>query len=121
MPYESATVKDAYDPGRFNRNPILPPQSAILPAYCFHNRELMDANHMPMQNKSPQPCTHNKMAPNIALDMTASPFYLPGTKVEQEMNMLHAKSPFNGIAAAAAATGGTRKAGTVQFGFARVY
>lgn len=126
MPYESATVKDAYDPRRFIRNPILPPQLAVPPAYYFHstagkvdngNREPMDSNR-DIQHKPPQPCMHNKMAPDIALDMTASPFYLSGTKVEQEMNLLQAKSPFNGIVAAA---GGHRKVGNVQFALTRMY
>lgn len=132
-------MKDAYDPRRFIRNPVLPPQPGISPAYCFHNssgkldgynRDPVEAKHEPVQHKPPQPCLHNKMAPDIALGMRASPFYLTGTKAEPtvresmvESSLVQAKSPYNGLVAAAAAGGDVahRKVGAVQFGMTKMY
>ncbi|KAG6489004.1 mitogen-activated protein kinase 10-like [Zingiber officinale] len=137
--YESASVKDAYDPRRFIRNPVLPPQPGISPAYCFHNssgkldgynREPLEAKHEPVQHKPPQPCLHNKMAPDVALDMRASPFYLTRTKAEPavresmiEASLVQTKSPYNGLVAAAAAASDVahRKVGAVQCGMTKMY
>ncbi|THU46541.1 hypothetical protein C4D60_Mb09t06020 [Musa balbisiana] len=109
VPYESGSMKDAYDPRRFIRNPVLPLQSTI-PPFCFHgpagklgssNRDQVEAEGESVQHKPPpHPCIPSKMAPDIALDMRAS--------------------PFNGIVAAATA-GGHRKVGTIQFGMTRMY
>ncbi|RRT86104.1 hypothetical protein B296_00000204 [Ensete ventricosum] len=109
VPYESGSMKDAYDPRRFIRNPVLPLQPAI-PPFCFHgpagklgssNRDPVEAEGESVQHKPPpHPCIPSKMAPEIALDMRAS--------------------PFNGIIAAATA-GGHRKVGTIQFGMTRMY
>ncbi|CAL9135161.1 unnamed protein product [Musa textilis] len=107
--YESGSMKDAYDPRRFIRNPVLPLQPAI-PPFCFHgpagklgssNRDPGEAEGESVQHKPPpHPCIPSKMAPDIAIDMRAS--------------------PFNGIIAAATA-GGHRKVGTIQFGMTRMY
>ncbi|XP_042430194.1 mitogen-activated protein kinase 10-like isoform X1 [Zingiber officinale] len=136
LPYDSVTVKDAYDPRRFIRNPVLTPQPS---AYCFpgssgkldsYNREPMEAESESVQHKPPQPHLHNKMASDIALEMRASPFYLTGTKTERierdssilEASLVHAKSPYNGLVAAAAAGAvAHRKVGTVQFGMTKMY
>ncbi|KAG6531161.1 hypothetical protein ZIOFF_004935 [Zingiber officinale] len=136
LPYDSVTVKDAYDPRRFIRNPVLTPQPS---AYCFpgssgkldsYNREPMEAESESVQHKPPQPHLHNKMTSDIALEMRTSPFYLTGTKTERierdnsilEASLVHAKSPYNGLVAAAA--GGAvahRKVGAVQFGMTKMY
>lgn len=130
LPYDSVSVKDAYDPRRFIRNPVLTPQPGISSAYCFHsssgkldnyNREPMEAEREPVQHKPPQP--HS----DIALEMRASPFYLTGTKTERierdsilEASLVQAKSPYNGLVAAAGAVA-HRKVGAVQFGMTKMY
>ncbi|XP_008797488.1 mitogen-activated protein kinase 10-like isoform X2 [Phoenix dactylifera] len=136
MPYENGSLKDAYDPRRLIRNPVLPPHPAIPPAYCFHrttdkfeNSDTgtaeVEREEYIQQHKPPQQFIPGKMAPDIALDMRASPFFLsggtradPADRITMEANLLQAKSPFNGIAAAAAAH---RKVGAVQFGMSRMY
>ncbi|XP_010926676.1 mitogen-activated protein kinase 10 [Elaeis guineensis] len=141
MPYENGSLKDAYDPRRLMRNPVLPPHPAIPPAYCFHRTADKSENsdrdtaevereYNIQQHKPPQQFIPSKMAPDIALDMRASPFFLSGgtradaaDRITMEANLLQAKSPFNGIAAAAAAAaaGAHRKVGAVQFGMSRMY
>lgn len=140
MPYENGSLKDAYDPRRLIRNPVLPPHPAIPPAYCFHrttdksgnsDRETAEVEREYIQqHKPPQQYIPGKMAPDIALDMRASPFFLSGgtradaaDRITMEANLLQAKSPYNGIAAAAAAAaaGAHRKVGAVQFGMSRMY
>ncbi|XP_074566433.1 mitogen-activated protein kinase 10-like isoform X2 [Curcuma longa] len=137
LPYDSVSVKDAYDPRRFIRNPVPTPQPGISSAYCFHSssgkldsydREPMEPECEPVQHKPPQPHLHNKMASNIALEMRASPFYLTGTKTERiekdsilEASLVHAKSPYNGLVAAATGAVAHRKVGAVQFGMTKMY
>lgn len=137
MPKESGSMKDAYDPRRFARNPVLPVEPAI-PPYCFHsttgrsensNRDPIDAERErgPIQHRPSQPGMTSKLTPDIALDTRAAPFYLAGPKADSaerntmEANVLQAKSPFNGIVTAAGGGGGHRKVGTLQFGMARMY
>lgn len=136
MPWENANATDAYDPRRYSRNPVLPLQPGVCPAYCFQstagrldnsNRESMADESESICHKPPQPCLPNKVAPEIALNMRASPFYLVGTtKAEpaeshtMEANLLHVNSPYNGIAAGAG-SGPHRKVGTIQFGTTRMY
>ncbi|XP_072968848.1 mitogen-activated protein kinase 10 [Typha angustifolia] len=136
IPYENGSVKDPYDPRRLIRNAVLPQQPTIQqPAYCYHRstdkldcseRDQLMAGANYVEQKPSQPCANSNMAPEIALDMRASPFYLTGgPKVDSAMgaNLLHASSPFNGIAAAAAAAaaGAHRKVGAVNFGISRMY
>ncbi|CAD5179541.1 unnamed protein product [Musa acuminata subsp. malaccensis] len=130
MPYESGSVKDAYDPRRYIRNAVLPQQPVIPPAYCHHGSAgNLEADRESIQHKSPQPCIPGKVSPDIALDMRASPFYLSAATAEPaERNtvaasLLQVKSPFNGIVAAAAAGAGAghRNVGTVQFGMTSMY
>lgn len=125
MPYESGSVKDAYDPRRFIKNAVFPQQPVIPPAYCHHGSAgNSEADRKSIQHKSPQPCMPGKVSPDIALDMRASPFYLSAATAEPaERNtvaasLLQVKSPFNGIVAAATAAAGAghRNVGTVQFG-----
>ncbi|CAL9122152.1 unnamed protein product, partial [Musa textilis] len=124
------SVKDAYDPRRFIRNAVLPQQPVIPPAYCHHGSAgNLEVERESIQRKSPQPCMPGKVSPDIALDMRASPFYLPAATAEPaERNtaaasLLQVKSPFNGIVAAAAAAAGAghRNVGTVQFGMTSMY
>ncbi|KAG1346859.1 Mitogen-activated protein kinase 10 [Cocos nucifera] len=140
MPQENGSLKDAYDPRRLIRNPVLPPHPAIPPAYYFQrmtgksensDRERAEVEREYIQqHKPPQQFIPSKMAPDIALDMRASPFFLSGgnradaaDRMTMEANLLQAKPPFNGIAAAAAAAaaGAHRKVGAVQFGMSRMY
>ncbi|XP_074574658.1 mitogen-activated protein kinase 10-like isoform X2 [Curcuma longa] len=118
----ASTTKDAayYDPRRYSSNPVLPPQPGVCPAYCFHSTSESICHKQP-----PQPCLPNKIAPEIALNMRASPFYLMGTTEAEpaeshamEANLLHLNSPYNGIVAGAG-SGPHRKVGTIQFGTAR--
>ncbi|URD93811.1 mitogen-activated protein kinase [Musa troglodytarum] len=129
MPKESGSIfKDAYDPRHFARNPVLPVEPAI-PPYCFRstngrsensNSDPIDAEHErgPIQHRPSQPGMTSNLAPDIALGTRAAPFYLAGPKADSvernttEANVLQAKSPFNGIVAAAAGGGGDRKVGT---------
>ncbi|KAG6504701.1 hypothetical protein ZIOFF_037037 [Zingiber officinale] len=135
MPWENVSVTmDAYDHRQYSRNPVLPLQPGACPAYCFHSTstagrlESMANESESICHKPPQPCLPNKFAPEIALNMRASPFYLIGTtKAEQpaeshamEANLLHVNSPYNGIAAGAG-SGPHRKVGTIQFGTTRMY
>ncbi|RZR92248.1 hypothetical protein BHM03_00020500 [Ensete ventricosum] len=134
MPYESGSVKDAYDPRRFIRNAVLPQQPVVIPpAYCHYGgaRKLEGSNRDPteLDRESRQHSMPGKVSPDIALDMRASPFYLSAAKAEPaERNtvaasLLQVKSPFNGMVAAAAAGAGAghRNVGTVQFGMTSMY
>ncbi|XP_010924325.1 mitogen-activated protein kinase 10 [Elaeis guineensis] len=141
MPYENGSLKDAYDPRRLIRNPVLPPQPVIPPVYCFHrttgksessDRVIAEVGREYVQHKQPQQFIPSKMAPDVALDMRASPFFLsggtkadPADRITMETNLLQAKSPYGiavaAAAAAAAAGGAHRKVGAVQFGFSRMH
>ncbi|KAJ4981149.1 hypothetical protein NE237_031986 [Protea cynaroides] len=138
MPCENGSnVKDGYDPKMLIRNAVLPPQG-IPPPYCYRRpsmkherlgaeceRDLSQAKPLP-----PQYSMSAKLAPEIALDMNSSPFYLTRAgvmKADQiddriaiDTNLLQAKSQFGGIAPAATAAA-HRKVGTVQYGMTRMY
>lgn len=135
--YENGSIKDAYDPRRFVRNAVLPPQS-IPPQYCFRRGNTKperseshgaEAERDLLQPKPTQYVTAGKLAPEIAIDMNAPPFYHSRTtkgdqaddRIAIDTNLLQAKSQFNGIGAAAAATAAHRKLGAVQFGMTRMY
>ncbi|XP_008798323.2 mitogen-activated protein kinase 10 [Phoenix dactylifera] len=140
MPYENEGLKDSYDPRRLIRNPALPPQPVIPPVYCFHrttgksessDRVAAEVEREYVQHRQPQQFIPTKMAPDVALDMRASPFFLsggrkadPADRITMESNLLQARSPYGisaAAAAAAAAAGAHRKIGAVQFGFSRMY
>lgn len=128
MPYENGSAKDGYDPRRLLRNALLPPQSAIPPAYGFQRTEgkIESSERKPVeaeketQQKSP---THQgmpgKMAPDVAVDMQAHDIHQsPGPKagsskdiITMDANLLQVQPPYDGIAAAA-----HRKVSSVQFG-----
>ncbi|XP_010247564.1 PREDICTED: mitogen-activated protein kinase 7-like [Nelumbo nucifera] len=137
MPYEGASsMKDGYD-AMMIRNAVLPPQ-AVPPPYSFRRTGTKqerssgtEAERDLLQGK-PQPAQCSmavKMAPEIAIDVNSSPYYLSRevAKAEQvvvddriavDMNLLQAKSQFGASATTAAAH---RKVGTVQFGMSRMY
>ncbi|XP_068664755.1 mitogen-activated protein kinase 10-like [Aristolochia californica] len=135
-PYENGSIKDAYDPRRMIRNAVLPPQG-VPPPYCFRRNstrpdraERDPESESDLLTHSKPPHLPPKLAPDIAIDMNASPFYLSRTsKVETaddrialDANLLQAKSQFGGITAAtAAAATAHRKVGAVQFGMSRMY
>ncbi|CDP06180.1 unnamed protein product [Coffea canephora] len=143
LPYENGTVnKEAYDPRTVVRNPVLqPPPQGIPSAYCYHGSGTVKPEKSVMENERklssqgrqmPQCGMAAKMAPDIAINIDGNPFYMtrtPGTKVDQvddritiDTNLLQAKAQFSGIGVAAAASAAaSRKVGTVQFGFSRMY
>ncbi|KAG9447501.1 hypothetical protein H6P81_013629 [Aristolochia fimbriata] len=135
VPYENGSIKDAYDPRRMIRNAIVPPQG-VPPPYCFRrnpstkpDRDTECESDLLSHPKPPH--LPPKLAPDIAIDMNASPFYLSrASKMETaedriaiEANLLQAKSQFGGITAAttAAAAAAHRKVGAVHFGMSRMY
>ncbi|WOL17032.1 mitogen-activated protein kinase [Canna indica] len=138
LPHDNSNTKDAYDPRRLFRNPMLPPQPNYPQAYCLDGltgksessaKDPKIAERRHIQHKS-RPCLPGNIVSDIALDMRASHFYLPGAakansaeRTTMEANLLHSKSTFNGIATAAAApaAGAHRKVGTVQLGASKIY
>ena len=143
LPYENGNVnKEAYDPRTVVRNPVLQPPPQVIPsAYCYHGSGTVKQEKSVMENERnlssqgrqmPQCGMAAKMAPDIAINIDGNPFYMtrtPGTKVDQvddritiDTNLLQAKAQFSGIGVAAAASAAaSRKVGTVQFGFSRMY
>lgn len=134
MPYENGSIKDAYDPRRLIRNAVLPPQ-AIPPPYCLRRSttkpDRLDHRAESERELQPKPTQYvsGKLAPEVAIDINASPFYHSRVvkadhiddRITMDANLLQAKSQFSGIGAAAAATAAHRKVGTVQFGMTRMY
>ncbi|CAA7408435.1 unnamed protein product [Spirodela intermedia] len=127
---------EAYDPRKFVRNSVLPPQPAAPPAYHHFRRPSVGKPERDGEAERdsakaaapPQQCLSMKLAADVALDMRASPFYISrgAGKAEEDRlasmdasGLLQANSPFRGLAAAAAAT--HRKVGTTQFGMSRMY
>ncbi|KAF3794770.1 Mitogen-activated protein kinase 10 [Nymphaea thermarum] len=137
VPYENGGPKDAYDLRRLMRGAVLPPQYSGPASYSgFQKVGRSDHCEKTVQtekeyNAAKPPCIPNngatKVAEHIAIDMNSSPFYLsrvPKAEVGEdrsmaEANYLHAKSQFNGVAAATAAS--SRKMGAVQYGMSRMY
>ncbi|KAJ0985938.1 hypothetical protein J5N97_004294 [Dioscorea zingiberensis] len=127
MPHDNGSMKDAYEARRLIRNSALPPHPTIPPAYSYH-RTASKADDIESERECQKSTHHSlptKVAPEMAVDMRASPFYHAGmTRSDPiEANLLQTKSPFSGIAAvaAAAAAGAHRKIGPVQFGMSRLY
>ncbi|KAI0522935.1 hypothetical protein KFK09_005324 [Dendrobium nobile] len=133
MPLENGSIKDPYDPRRLIRNAVPPLQPCLPPAYCFHRTASKSASKMGAEVEDnachPQPCMPSKVAPDIAIDMRASPFFLLGaSKPAQsertngiDANILEAKPiPYVGIAVAAASVA-HRKVGASQFGMSGMY
>ncbi|PKU70366.1 mitogen-activated protein kinase 10 isoform X1 [Dendrobium catenatum] len=133
MPLENGSIKDPYDPRRLIRNAVPPLQPCLPPAYCFHRTASKSASKMGAEvednARHPQPCMPSKVAPDIAIDMRASPFFLLGaSKPAQsertngiDANILEAKPiPYVGIAVAAASVA-HRKVGASQFGMSGMY
>ncbi|KAH0466714.1 hypothetical protein IEQ34_003952 [Dendrobium chrysotoxum] len=132
MPLENGSIKDPYDPRRLIRNAVPPPQPGLPPAYCFHRPASKSASKMGEAEdnaRHPQPCMPSKVAPDIAIDMRASPFFLLGaSKPAQsertngiDATILEAKPiPYVGIAVAAASVA-HRKVGASQFGMSGMY
>ncbi|XP_077250969.1 mitogen-activated protein kinase 10-like [Tasmannia lanceolata] len=129
MPYENGSMKDVYDPRRLIRNAVLPPQ-AIPPTYHFRRtlakpemseKDTIEAERNLSSQPRPSQYVGAKLAPDIAIDINSSSFYLSRTakadpaedRIAIDANMLQAKSQFGGIA--------QRKVGTVQFGMSRMY
>eukprot|EP00262_Sarcandra_glabra_P019201 TRINITY_DN7151_c1_g1_i4.p1 TRINITY_DN7151_c1_g1~~TRINITY_DN7151_c1_g1_i4.p1 ORF type:complete len:362 (-),score=61.31 TRINITY_DN7151_c1_g1_i4:307-1392(-) len=124
FPYDTGSIKDAYDPRRLirNNNVLLsntPQPSIPMPAYCFPRstakpeRPERDTAELGGRGPSQTPCTTTaKLAPDVAIDISASPFYLSQVA---KADPVQAKSPFGGIRAA------HRKVGTVQYGMSRMY
>ncbi|XP_068667747.1 mitogen-activated protein kinase 10-like [Aristolochia californica] len=128
VPYENGSIKDAYDPRRMIRNAVLPPQG-VPPPYCFRRNPTTKLDRLERDPESEKP---PKLAPDIAIDVNASPFYLSRTSkmdtaedcIAVDTNLLQAKSQFSGITsatAAAAAAAAHRKVGAVQYGMSRMY
>ncbi|XP_039121303.1 mitogen-activated protein kinase 10-like isoform X1 [Dioscorea cayenensis subsp. rotundata] len=119
MPYEHSNIKDAYDARRLIRDAVLP-QSGIPPAFCYQRNISGKSDSTKQGQQTIHQCVPAKTTSEIALDMRAPPFYLPGVSKPDTMetNLLQAKSSFNGPAAAAAVH---RKVGTVQYGISRMY
>ncbi|KAL5990024.1 Mitogen-activated protein kinase 10 [Asimina triloba] len=125
VPYESGSIKDAYDPRRVIRNAVLPPQ--FPQPYCFGRSGVKSERPGMAESESQNPqCTANKLAPDVAIDMSGPPFYLgrggkadpAGERMVIEANLLQAKAhQYSGIAAAAA----PRKVGSVQYGVSSMY
>ncbi|RWR89081.1 mitogen-activated protein kinase 10-like protein [Cinnamomum micranthum f. kanehirae] len=132
VPYENGIIKDAYDPRRLIRNTVLP---QAIPPYCLRRGttkpDRSDHAAEAERDLQPKPTQYvaGKLAPDIAIDINASPFYHSRTvkadpvddRIVMDTNLLQAKSQFSGISAAAAATAAHRKVGTVQFGMTRMY
>ncbi|XXG67759.1 hypothetical protein AAC387_Pa06g1025 [Persea americana] len=133
VPYENGSIKDAYDPRRLIRNTVLP---QAIPSYCLRRSTTKPdrSDHVAEAERELQPkptqYVAGKLAPDIAIDINASPFYHSRTIkadpvddriVMDTTNLLQAKSQYSGISAAAAATAAHRKVGTVQFGMTRMY
>ncbi|MCL7039057.1 hypothetical protein MKW94_003289 [Papaver nudicaule] len=147
VPYEnSSSIRDAYDPRTYIRNAVLPPQP--IPSTYGIRR----TNGMVNQEKSVSETERDislarqsqlsqcnmmaKLAPEVAIDINSSHFYLARagltSKIDQtdnnnnqiaiDTNLLQAKSQFGemGVAAAAAAAA-RRKVSTVQYGMSRMY
>lgn len=132
VPYENGIIKDAYDPRRLIRNTVLP---QAIPPYCLRRSttkpDRSDHAGEAERDLQPKPTQYvaGKLAPDIAIDINASPFYHSRTvkadpvddRIVMDTNLLQAKSQFGGISAAAAATAAHRKVGAVQFGMTRMY
>ncbi|KAL5720366.1 Mitogen-activated protein kinase 10 [Ranunculus cassubicifolius] len=125
-----------YDPRMYVRNAVLPPQP-IPTQYCVRrtsNTSSVSAKQHEQQVQIQQ-CSVGgtsvmaKLAPDVAIDINSSSFYLSRAGVTKsdhqvaiDAHMLQTKSQFGGgIGVATVAGVGHRKVGTVQFGLSRMY
>ena len=102
-PYEKG-----YDSSRFMRHGVLPP-----PAYQFQ-RPGCNGGKVEVEE-----CLPMKMAPDVALDMRSSPFYLAAASKVEDDRLVPINSPFRGLTAAA--TTAHRKVSASQYGMSRMY
>lgn len=123
MPLENGSVKELYDPRRLIHVP--PPQPVLPPAHCFHRTASKSSSKMGAEaDDKPHHPHPGKVASDIAIDMSASPFFLvgaakPPAQIERahgiDANMLQAKPiPYVGITVAAGSAA-HRKVGAAQF------
>ncbi|KAJ3695276.1 hypothetical protein LUZ60_000653 [Juncus effusus] len=73
LPYENHSIKEAYDPRRFIRNPphACPQPSVPQPAYYYQTQPLKPDMRAP---PSSYIIPSNKVAPDVSIDMRAPPF-----------------------------------------------
>ncbi|KAI0492577.1 hypothetical protein KFK09_026850 [Dendrobium nobile] len=90
IPFENGRIKEPSDPQRLMRNTMLPPQPGLPPAtFSFHRNiskieseraeAAEEARDNSRRHKPPQPFMPTKMAPEVAVDMRASPFFVAGS------------------------------------------
>ncbi|KAI3920315.1 hypothetical protein MKW92_010733 [Papaver armeniacum] len=146
VPYEnSSSIRDAYDPRTYIRNAVLPPQPIPSPYGIRRSNTMVSQEKsgselerdisLARQSQLSQCNMMAKLAPDVAIDINSSQFYLARagvtSKIDQtdnnnqiaiDTNLLQAKSQFGemGVAAAAAAAA-RRKVSTVQYGMSRMY
>lgn len=116
LPYDSGSIKDAYDPRRHIRNPMMQPQSCTthLPIHSNPVHKNSGKQHVSssggeqnQQYSRQHHHHHTKIQPDIAIDMSSSTYYSMArtsrSDITDTANMLQqTKPPFVGVVAAAA-------------------
>lgn len=120
LPYDSGSIKDAYDPRRHIRNPMTQPQSCTthLPIHSNKNSGKQHVSSSGVeqhqqysrqhQHHHHHHHHHSKIQPDIAIDMSSSTYYNMARTSRPDFtdttNMLQqANPPFVGVVVAATA------------------